>query len=59
MTLSNKYLNDSYFEWKNYLGKLPIKNNVEKFYDENDIQFITNEYLKELEQGYDFEITNF
>lgn len=57
--LTNKLLNNGYFEWVNHLGKLPIKNNIQKVYDHNDIKFITDKFIEETQSGYDFEMTNF
>lgn len=57
--LTNKFLNKGYFEWNNHLGKLPIKNRIEKVYNYNDIRFILNQYIEETKTGFNFEITNF
>ena len=57
--LTNKFLNKGYFEWNNHLGKLPIKNRIEKVYNYNDIRFILDQYIEETKTGFNFEITNF
>lgn len=57
--LTNKFLNKGYFEWNNHLGKLPIKNRIEKVYNYNDIRFILDQYIEEIKTGFNFEITNF
>lgn len=41
--LTNRFVNDGYFEWTNHLGKLPIKNHVERKYDSKDIKFIIDQ----------------
>ena len=40
--LTNRFINDSYFEWVDHLGKLPIKKYVEKHYNNKDIKFIVD-----------------
>ncbi len=42
--LINKKINNGYFEWINYIDKLPIKNNITKKYNYQDYKFVIKEY---------------